>query len=71
MRRKCTNVGAVEDIRQMNGISGGGSDAQLVGRDGFAAYIVLESRDDCEGSGQHARVGVLDTNEETCRQCTC
>lgn len=71
MRRKCTNVGGVEYVRQLNGISGGRRDAQLVGRDEFTTHIVRESRNDCEGSGQHARAVVLNTNEEMRRWCTC
>ena len=72
MRRKCTNVGVVEDVCQLNGISGGSGETwQLRGQNESATDIIWESRDDWERSDQHARVGVCNANEWTCRQCTC
>ena len=64
MRRKCTNVGVVEDVRQLNGIAGRGRDAQLRGQDELAAYVVRESRDDWKRGDQYARVGVRNANEK-------
>lgn len=66
MQKEYTNVGVVEDVRQLNGISGGGGDVELRGRDEFAAYVVRDRWDDWEGSGQHAWVGVRNANKETC-----
>lgn len=58
MRKECTNVGVVKDVRQLNGISSSGGDVELRRRDEFAAYVVRERSNNWEGSGQHARVGV-------------
>jgi len=72
MRRKCTDVGVVEDVGQLNGISGGrGEFWEQRGQDEFAAHIIRESRDDWERGGQHAGVGVRNAKEWTCRQCAC
>ena len=60
MRRRCTNVAVVKNVRQLNSISGGSRKAELLGRDEFTAYVVRESRNDREGSGQHVHVGVRD-----------
>lgn len=65
MRRRSTNVGVVEDVRQLDGISGGSRDVEHCRRNKSAAHVVRECRDDWEGSGQHARVGVCNAKEET------
>ena len=64
MRRRCTNVAAVKNVRQRDSISGGSRKAELLGRDEFTAYVVWEGRNDCEGSGQHVYVGVRDADGE-------
>ena len=68
MRRKCTNIGVVEDVCQLNGISRGSAEVpHQRGRDEPAAYKIREGRDEWERSGQDARVGVGDAvrNERT------
>lgn len=58
MGRKRTYVGAVDDVRQLNGVVGGCRDSYQCGWKQFAANIVRESCKDCERGGQHVRVGV-------------
>lgn len=71
MRRKCTNVGVIEDVRQLDGISGRGGDVHQGGRNEFAAYIIREGRNNWKGLGQDARVGVCNTKEKARCQRTC
>lgn len=72
MRRECTDVSAVEDVREHNGVSSGsGEVCYRCRRNEFAAYIVRDSRYECEGSSQHGRTRVRNAEGGTCRQCIC
>jgi len=62
MQTRFTNVAVVKNVRQLNSISGGSRNIELLGRDEFTAHVVGECRDDGEGSGQHVDVGVRDAD---------